>query len=392
MIYSVTFLCAFAVNCHILFVSQCSAAKQLGNDNVSVENHSIFYVFIRHIESHTELKRYLFWLEMRCPDLVDRVSHLPPKVPCEVYIPNTERCESDDLVYLASLSFLKKLPFLQRVHIAGGRPSKKLFETLSMCPLLQSLAMDCPLAGSSNTSNLRVLRNLRYLHELEFDALSNHTLEGIDNLPALTALRIDNVTVNTSNLQVLKSLRQLEQLALLRGKRTSVIDSIDLSGWDHLTSLAIDSLRLSPDEWNKIAELRLLYWLNIYNEDIECRDLRALQNSNVRSLSMTNCRIEDGMVGFLLNFSGLTHLTIDTSTVSDADLLGLRRLPHLESLSLSNCKLSDSLLYDMKFPPSVRSVWFKGAASKDAANALRRLNPHATIYFSETGSPEANGK
>lgn len=375
------FACSIAINWAGSFAGQYLAAIQIDSGNVRISYDNVLSVVVSQMRSDPSLRDCAYWLEETYPGSTTNLDWCPIVVPCQAFVGGTERCECDNLAQLHEFNLLRKLPFLQRVDIAEGKVTRHTIKQIASCDYLQSLIV---YSKEFSSTDLPLLRKLRYLRHLDFNAGQSSLGEGVEQLTGLSSLVIRHVNIDAVSVRRLTGLKNLEVLELLNCSRNDIRSPIDFSGWEHLWRLNVDALRLAPHEWSTIAGLKSLHTLVVSNDDIESRDLVQLQRCNqLECVTFNNVRVEEGCFDLLAKLPQLRIVNIYNSTISDADLGGLGKLAKLEQLRIENNVFSDSVLKKLRLSSSMRVILLKGKASKEAIGELKALNPSADVTFIE---------
>jgi hypothetical protein len=238
-----------------------------------------------------------------------------------------------------------------------------------------------------------VLADLPYLEQLYLEGMSQEELQGSQRLTRLRRLSVESA--NGVDLSWFVLNRELEEIYLWPCKLTDAdlrllvefpklrsvqldLDSVadlhsairHVSKLHQLEELEIISFRITDDDIEPLCSLRKLNTLVLNVRKLTDQTLALLQRlPNLESLSISGGSFTRAGLDRLNK--NLTHISLHTSAVSDAELTCFQRLPKLDWLLLGETTITDEGLASLKGMP--RLTYFLFVSTNATAAGIRNI-------------------
>ncbi len=235
---------------------------------------------------------------------------------------------------------------------------------------LESHVVRVSLGQNATSELLAKMAELRGLRQLAFPnhVATGPALSALTGLPELTSIDGWGSTVEAWPDDGIFAVASLPLLADLRIETPGYVSHGEIhSNW-------------SADALAKIGQmpsLRSLFLRGLGVSDETLRDLHGPRR--LESLSLSNARITDDCLTLIAtDMTELQHLSIDTCFIKGAGLAALRRCPNLVSIVVRGCDLTDEGIADIGELKQIRSLRIDGG-SKLTDEGLRRIGALAQL-------------
>ncbi len=245
-------------------------------------------------------------------------------------------------------------------------------------------------------ANLRALRRLKHLVQLDIDGIGDAGLAGLADLPQLRALsalgdevsevgvrqiaRLPNLkTLRLATwftdraLKELAGMKKLERLAIYSGRVTDA-GMVDLLALPNLRSLRLVCPQITDAALDALCRSKTLEELDLGGTTISDAGLAKLAAANnLRSLSLYGTRVSNDGMRHLGKCTQLRKLDIGYTSVTDAGLAYLAHLPRLETLKLGPKSITDDGLKTLESLPRLQFLDLTGTEKGVTVEGLTQL-------------------
>lgn len=240
------------------------------------------------------------------------------------------------LEHLKGLTELRKLEFYRAPITDAG-----LIHLRGMTHLQELSLVGAKVAGPG-MEHLKGLIELERL-DLQINPITDAGLANLEGLTALKTLYVSYSQVTDAGLQHIRNLTRLEQLSL----HDAVVTDVGLEHLKDMTALrwlGLSNNRITGSGLKHLQRMTRLESLSLDGNPISGRGLGHLKNlSSLRRLDLRNSGITHVGMEELKGLIGLQELSLslDSSSMTDAELVHLKDLAGLRLLDLSNSQITD---------------------------------------------------
>lgn len=234
------------------------------------------------------------------------------------------------------------------------------------------------LQGTSITDdglkNLAGLTNLVDL-DLSDDNITDAGLASLAGLTKLRRLRLQGAAVTDAGIDVLRNMPQLEELSLYRTK----VSNAGLAKLASLKNLRAVDLRYSRVTGAGARELTA----NLPGADVLLQESSSAAPTRTKDIASAAAQGEPGIADWLRSIGGKVELSgghvssasLATTSVTDAELAVLAKLPQLASLNLRHTEISSVGLAHLSTVKSLRTLDLSDTLlGDDALSSLTALS------------------
>jgi len=266
-------------------------------------------------------------------------------------------------IKLTVLKHLAVLTWLETLYVKlekDKNTGKKAFQYLGKMTNLVTLGIMTRSILIDGVENLAKLKTLI----LRGDGFNMDGVTQVQQLMKLTSLRKLSVNcglLDMSTFQQISCLTNLEELMLDKpygsGQKYKGIESLT-----NLRSLYVEKLFVVEPQLVALSQLQSLTICSGYNNN--ALKLLAEHLVQLERLSLENTEnVVDEEVKYLSTLTGLKHLSLARTAVSDEGMASLITLKNLESLDLTGCKLTNMVIPTLVALTSLRSLKLDGCTS-----------------------------
>lgn len=269
-------------------------------------------------------------------------------------------CFGIKLKVLKQLSTLTRLETLYVKLDKDKNIGKKAFLYLGKMVNLVTLGV---MARAISIDGIEKLTKLHTLL-LGGDGWNLDSVTQVQQLAQLIHLRKLSIScglLDMNNFQHISRLTNLEDLTLDKpygtGQKYKGIENLT-----NLRSLFVEKLFVVEPQLIALTELRSLTICSGYNNN--ALKLIASHLTQLECLSLENTgNVVDDEVRHLNTLTGLKHLSLASTSISDEGIISLTTLRNLESLDLTGCKLTNMVIPSIVTLTSLRSLKLDGCTS-----------------------------
>jgi hypothetical protein len=155
----------------------------------------------------------------------------------------------------------------------------------------------------------------------------------------------------------------------LRGTQVTDADLVHLRKMPHLKELWLDGTQVTDAGLEHVRELTELTSLGLAGTKVTDAGLACIRRlTQLQFLDLTDTQVADGGIAHLQRLVNLLHLRMDNTPVTGAGLKALRET-EVPCLSLSNSKVSDAGLEGIRGLPQLKTLDLRHTQITDAALA-----------------------
>jgi len=194
---------------------------------------------------------------------------------------------------------------------------------------------DCKLI---RPSIMRALADAPSLTNLEFKGCEISDLSGLNKMPRLRNLKIEECIFSDKQLASVSNLKQLHALSVSKNPQITGAE-LNLGSTKSLDSLCIhDCVGLTPRGLQSLSRFEVLTKLEMNDNEITREKLAAVRKiRSLTGLQLTHCPIDDDAYNELGKFTGLKNLSLESTDIHAGQTKSLYSLKNLERLDLRNC-------------------------------------------------------
>jgi internalin A len=262
----------------------------------------------------------------------------------------------------------------RRLIISGGKITDNGLRALQYAPDIEELNLSGLKIGDVGVQHVSYLKNLKILY-LSGLPVTDDGVKAISKLQALKKLYLPFTRITDRGLRMLKEMIQLESLSLY-GCNITDEGIRDLTELKHLSSLTLANTKITNGgvrHLRRLTELKMLSLAGCKVDDI-CVDTMYTLN-NLYDIDFGGTEIGDHGIEFAAKQLQLRSLSLGTNS-TDAGLIWLVKIKHLETLQIANTKITDQGLRSVKHELReirIHSLELRGLSLSDAV--LKYFDP-----------------
>lgn len=202
--------------------------------------------------------------------------------------------------------------------------------------------------------------------------MPNRALDEIKHMKNLEILDISGTNVDDQGLIELAKLPKLKTLYIKDEEKISNSGLANLAG-----CRTLESLYLSKDEWlraegiRNLAKCPSLKILKLDRSGISAPDLVPIKElKHLKVLTLRDLHIGDDAVKHLEG-TGIEHLDLQRTSITDKALISLNKMPHLKEVGLNHCTLTPSAINALQHKRPELLIWSKDDVPFNTANDNR---------------------
>jgi serine/threonine protein kinase/Leucine-rich repeat (LRR) protein len=291
-----------------------------------------------------------------------------------------------------------------------GSPQHVTAKSLPKTGAIVILRLDLGACKEATDANLTKLRGLHELTQLHLSATPitgaalanlkglkkltrvyiNGTQVGDDGaahlaaMPWLEHLDLGGTAITDDGLKYIGKLKNLTQLTL-SGRNTTDAGLAHIAPLTELEWLRLDDTRTTDDGLKHLKQMTKLALLGLQGTRVTGTGLEHLAACPLTTLELTHLGGKQLDLARLDKLPGLRMLALDSSWVTDEQLVHLAHLKNLEYLRLSGTKVGDSGLKHLKGLPKLTSLSLENTGITDGAvDALKELTTLTSLGLSGT--------
>ena len=216
----------------------------------------------------------------------------------------------------------------------------------------------------ASISALKEHESIVHVTIMECEEVDAAAFEALNDLPALTALTIQNCPIDDAELVHLDGVTRLRSLSLLN---TSVNGS-GLGVLKRLENLAVTGPAIRVDELNALDTLTELRALEIGCRDARVTRIESLPKlSNLSALRLSRVILDDEAFLALPAIPNLTEFEFLADELTDEGIARITAFPALQSLALARSRLTDAGLSHVASLKHLESLSLEDCASVTSA-------------------------
>jgi serine/threonine-protein kinase len=179
---------------------------------------------------------------------------------------------------------------------------------------------------------------------LDKTAVTDAGIKHLTNMTTLEKLSVEHTSVGDKGIAAIPS-ANLHDL-FLTGTRVSAEGLTTISKFPKLQHLEIGEYSPKGEKnFLALAAAKQLEWLDLKDSEIAVEDLdEVAQIASLRKLVLSGCKIEDGAITALETLPNLKTLDLSFTNFSPARLEEVVKLPALDTLVLANSDIDDATL------------------------------------------------
>ncbi|MDA1053190.1 MAG: protein kinase [Planctomycetota bacterium] len=220
--------------------------------------------------------------------------------------------------------------------------------------------------GLANLAGLKSVEGITAHH----CDISDVGLSQLRGLTSLKRLDLDGTKVTDEVIEFLRQNRELDQLHLLRTRVTpNVLQHVAV--FPRLSMLNVGHLRYTDESLKALTQLPALYYVTVHESWINLTAIEALQQSKITVLGVDG-NLDDEQVTLITRLSNLKQVNVSGNTkLSVAALSHLGELPKLATLSFMNSTMTDAHVEALSRLPRLTtiSLYYYGPKGFDITDA-----------------------
>jgi hypothetical protein len=163
-------------------------------------------------------------------------------------------------------------------------------------------------------------------------------------------------------------------------------DLAQIAAIEELESLDLRNAVISDQGAGLLGPLRNLQTLNLAGSAIGTAGIAKLPNGNLRSLDLSETRLNDGAIEIIAGWQSLETVSLRSAIASDIAIAELRRLPRLTKLDVSQTAAASETLNAIGGHPNLKHLELDGCPITDEdMELLASCQSMETLSVASTG-------
>lgn len=231
---------------------------------------------------------------------------------------------------------IKDFTRLKRITYAGNNTDADTFNLLASMTTLDRLDLPNSKPSAASMAQLAALPKLTFL-ELRKATLDEASIEAISKSKSLKQIRCAQTRLGDAELQFLGQINSLEAIDLSDCNRVSSRGVEYLANCPRLKFLKVFGKAINDNTLNIVAGMKSLRVLGLNDSAVTDEGIAKLAELNLSEVSLFRTSIGDASIAVLAKMPNLSTVNLRDTRISDQSLASLADCSKLRRIDLSEC-------------------------------------------------------